>query len=116
LTLSFKKIMTYKYGCSDARFNKFGGMALLFWKTIQEGKENGFEELDMGRSDINNPGLVTFKEHWGATRSELSYWRYPKKEGVSQNNWKMRVAKQLVSSAPDLSLEAAGTLLYRHIG
>ncbi len=116
LTLSFKKTMTYKYGCSDARFNKFGGMALLFWKTIQEGKENGFEELDMGRSDLDNPGLATFKEHWGATRSQLSYWRYPKKEPVTQNAWKLRVAKQLVSVAPEVSLEAAGTLLYRHIG
>jgi hypothetical protein len=116
LTLSFKRTMTYKYGCSDARFNKFGGMAFLFWKTIQEGKENGFEELDMGRSDLDNPGLVTFKEHWGAKRSELSYWRYPKKEPVNQNAWRVRVAKQLVSAAPELSLEAAGALLYRHIG
>jgi CelD/BcsL family acetyltransferase involved in cellulose biosynthesis len=116
LTLSFKKTMTYKYGCSDAQFNKLGGMALLFWKTIQEAKENGCEELDMGRSDLDNPGLVTFKEHWGATRSELSYWRYPKREPVSQNTWKIRFAKHLVSAAPEMSLEAAGTLLYRHIG
>jgi CelD/BcsL family acetyltransferase involved in cellulose biosynthesis len=116
LTFSFKKTITYKYGCSDAEFNKVGGMALLFWKTIQEGKENGFEELDMGRSDLDNAGLVTFKERWGAKRSELSYWRYPKKESVTQKAWKVRVAKQLASAAPEMSLKAAGTLLYRHIG
>jgi CelD/BcsL family acetyltransferase involved in cellulose biosynthesis len=116
LTLSHKKVMTYKYGCSDAQYNKFGGMALLFWKTIQEAKESGLEELDMGRSDTDNEGLVVFKEHWGATRSALSYWRYPNRQRISQNGWSMRLAKHLVSAAPELSLEAAGTLLYRHIG
>jgi len=116
LTLACKQVMTYKYGCSDARYNKFGGTALLFWRTIQEAQELGFEELDMGRSDLDNTGLVVFKEHWGATRSMLSYWRYPNRHQLSPNAWGVRLAKQLVSAAPDLSLEAAGSLLYRHIG
>ncbi len=67
LTLSHKKTIVYKCGCSDAAANKFGGMALLFWRTIQEAQENGFEDLDMGRSDTDQPGLIAFKEHWGAT-------------------------------------------------
>lgn len=116
LTLSHKNVMTYKYGCSDAQYNKFGGTALLFWNAIQEAKDRGLEEFDMGRSDIDNMGLVVFKEHWGAARSALSYWRYPNKQRVSQNTWQIRFAKQLVSAAPEVSLEAAGTLLYRHIG
>ena len=65
--------MVYKYGCSDAAFNKFGGMALLFWKTIQEAKDKGFEELDLGRSDIDNVGINRFQGALGcgSNRPEL---------------------------------------------
>ena len=61
LTLSHKKTVVYKYGGSNAALNKFGGMALLFWNTIQEAKEQGIEELDMGRSDTDNLGLIAFQ-------------------------------------------------------
>ena len=77
LTLLISSRWTYKYGCSDARYHNLGGMAFLFWKTIQEAKRSGLEELDMGRSDLESAGLVTFKEHWGAERMTLKYWRYP---------------------------------------
>ena len=51
LTLANKRCVVYKYGGSTASLNKFGGMAFLFWKTIQEAKDKGLEELDLGRSD-----------------------------------------------------------------
>lgn len=116
LTISDKKTVVYKYGCSDARFNNLGGTALLFWNTIQQAKAVGIEELDMGRSDTDNPGLVTFKEHWGAKRSIVNYWRYPRRAAESRPEGRIRYAKRLVSIAPDAWLVKLGDLLYRHIG
>lgn len=116
LTLSHKKTMVYKYGCSDAAANKFGGVALLFWRTIQEAQENGLEVFDLGRSNTDNRGLVAFKEHWGATGSLLTYWTYPYKPARHPSNWQKKLVKRIVSASPDLALEMAGTLLYRHIG
>src|SRR5208282_365487 len=116
LTLSHKKSMVYKYGCSDAAFNNLGGTALVFWKTIQEAKDAGFDELDMGRSNTDNPGLIAFKEHWGAARTSMTYWTYPRRPAESPAGWKRRIAGRVVSAAPDLALEAVGNLLYRHIG
>jgi hypothetical protein len=117
LTLSHKKTMVYKYGCSDAAFNKLGGTALLFWKTIQEAKERGFEELEMGRSDVDNPGLVAFKEHWGASGRLIHYWTYPPQRAVGAPSiWKKKLARHLASSAPDIALKAVGNLFYKHIG
>ena len=107
--------MIYKYGCSDVAFNKFGGMALLFWKAIQEAKDNGFEEFDMGRSDPEGSGLIAFKEHWGAAGTQLHYWTYPLEHRVQLSAWQRRLAQQIVPAAPDFALEAVGTLLYRHI-
>jgi len=116
LTLRFKDCLVYKYGCSDSRFHNLGGMALLFWRAIQEAKRAGALYFDMGRSDCDNAGLLTFKEHWGCTRSPLSYWTYP--AGPSQTvatGWQLQVAKQIFARVPDGLLTVAGKLLYRHI-
>ena len=116
LTLSFKGVLVYKYGCSDERFHNLGGMHLLFWNAIQEGKRNGAHEFDLGRSDPDNPGLVTFKDRWGASRSALTYWRYPARLARAPGAWRMRVAKKIFAHVPDSLLIAAGKLLYKHVG
>jgi CelD/BcsL family acetyltransferase involved in cellulose biosynthesis len=115
ITLTHKKTMVYKYGCSDHQFNNLGGTALLFWKAIQDAKASGIEELDMGRSATDNAGLIRFKEHWGAARSVVNYWRYPAQAASSHPEGLARYIKPLVSIAPDSSLVMLGNLLYRHI-
>jgi hypothetical protein len=116
LTLSHKKSMVYKYGCSNAAFNNLGGTALLFWRTVQEARARGFEQLELGRSEVGNPGLVAFKEHLGASGRLINYWTYPQgSEGLS-NAWKNRLVRHAVSAAPDLALEMVGKFLYRHVG
>jgi hypothetical protein len=115
LTLSHKKAMVYKYGCSNAAFNNLGGMALLFWKTIQEAKDREFEEFEMGRSDVDNLGLIAFKEHWGASRTPISYWTYPHLGVGLPSVWRKKLARRLVPRLPDPLLRAVGKLLYRHI-
>jgi lipid II:glycine glycyltransferase (peptidoglycan interpeptide bridge formation enzyme) len=116
LTLSNRRSVVYKYGGSIASFNKFGGMPLLFWKTIQEAKDNGLEELDLGRSDPDNQGLITFKEHLGATATTINYWVYPPRPQRPRSAWQKNLARHLVQASPDLVLQTVGTLLYRHIG
>jgi CelD/BcsL family acetyltransferase involved in cellulose biosynthesis len=118
LTLEFKNVMVYKYGCSDAQYHNLGPMHLLFWKTIQEARNKGLREFDLGRSDADNAGLVEFKDRWGATRSTLDYLRYPPAivKRDSRESWGVRVAKQLFHHLPDGFLEVAGKLLYRHVG
>jgi hypothetical protein len=109
--------VVYKYGGSDARLNNLGGMALLFWKTIQEAKQAEAEEFDLGRSDCDNLGLIAFKEHWAADRSTLTYWRCPVvARPASTDGWRIRFAKQMFARLPDGVLTLAGKLLYRHIG
>jgi hypothetical protein len=116
LTLSYKKKMVYKYGGSDLRYGNLGGNALVFWRAIQDAKANGIEEFDMGRSDLDNEGLVVFKDRWGAERSVLNYWRYPSSMRSSGAGNLIRKARGLVSIAPELSLRAVSNLLYRHMG
>lgn len=116
LTLSHQKTLTYKYGCSDAAFNNLGGTQLLFWNTIQQGRHEGFEELDLGRSDRDNAGLITFKEHWGALRTPLTYWTSPQRTESLPQWIKSKGFRTMVSAAPSFALQAVGSVLYRHIG
>jgi len=117
LTLSHGKRVVYKYAGSYARLNNLGGMALLLWKTIQDAKEAGAEELDLGRSDCDNAGLITYKERWAADRSPLTYWRCPPAAKLAPTDgWRIRFAKQIFARLPDGVLTRAGKLLYRHIG
>jgi hypothetical protein len=117
LTLSHSGTLVYKYGCSDERYHSLGPVPFLFWDAIREAKENGFEELDLGRSDLANPGLINFKTRLGATASKLEYVRFsaahsaPAAEGRG-----MLMAKRLFARMPDRLLTTAGKLLYRHSG
>ena len=117
LTLSHRGTVVYKYGCSDSNLNNLGGTALLFWRTIQEGKMQGLQEFDLGRSEIENTGLVAFKDRWRARRSILTYIRFStQRRRPAAEGYRMYMAKRLFTCMPDGLLAATGRLLYRHIG
>ena len=117
VTLTHRTSLVYKYGCSDERFHNLGGMPLLFWTAIEEAKASGLRELDFGRSELDNHGLVQFKGHFGAVCSTLSYYRCPAQPiGGQFQNWGNRVGRLLFSKVPDSVLVPMGRLLYKHLG
>jgi len=117
LTLSFKRTLVYKYGCSDRSFNHLGGTQFLFWRVIQEAKHDELQEFDLGRSDLQTPGLVTFKDRWGSTRSVINYYRCPAPSHQTVGTrWSTRIAQSFLARMPDKVLVAMGQMLYRHIG
>lgn len=122
ITLRHKTVMTYKYGCSDARFHRLGGMQLLLWKAIEEAATRGFETFDFGRSDWTDAGLIQFKDRWGADRRDLSYIRlFPNQQRGGfrrpyNSGWQYRAAKAVFTHLPGRVAATAGELVYRHIG
>ena len=118
LTLSFKDTVVYKYGCSDQRFSSLGSTPLLFWRTIEEATNAGITRLDLGRSDTDNQGLITFKDRLGGKRTRLQYYRQSAKpfDLVRQAGAATGFAKRVFSRLPDAVLVASGRLLYRHMG
>jgi hypothetical protein len=117
LTLDHGKTMTYKYGGSDTQFNNLGATPMLFWRAITDAKDAGMEELDLGRSDLDNPGLITFKERWSAASATLTTWRAPAViASPSFEHLKVRLAKKVCAWLPERVLTLAGRFLYRHIG
>ena len=117
MTLDHGKKMVYKYGGSDAKFNNLGATPMLFWQAIKDAKHAGMEELDLGRSDLNNTGLISFKERWSAARETLTTWRAPDvNTSPSLERRKARLAKEVCVWLPDRVLNLVGRYLYRHIG
>jgi hypothetical protein len=115
MTLHHRNRVIYKYGCSDARFNHLGGIPFLFWQTIQEAKRLRAVELDLGRSDYDQLGLIAFKQRLGAVPGPLTYYRYPRPApGPGRRN--SRFVSALCERLPSVVSQIGGSLLYRHVG
>lgn len=113
LTMRFRDVVYYKYGCSDFKFKRFGAMPYLLWKTIEDSKSAGAKEFDLGRSDRDNATLVSFKNRWARQPVALTYWTYP--EPSATRSWTMSLAKRMFAFMPDRLLAVTGRLIYRHI-
>jgi hypothetical protein len=117
LTLSYKHTLVFKYGASDRRFSSLGGTQLVLWQAIKDAQHTGVSELDMGRSEADDHGLVDFKARWGTRRSELQYLRCPEPaRSAAAIATGLRAGRQIFAYAPSSLAIAVGRNLYRHLG
>ena len=117
MTMTYKSTVFFKYGCRDPELDRLGLNRILFWRSICQGKEAGASTYDMGRTQLDNSGLIDFKDRWGATRSSIGDYTYPRRNSdVAGDGWKMQVANNIFPRLPDWALKLSGELLYRHIG
>jgi hypothetical protein len=117
LTLKNRTTVVFKYGCSDEKFHHLGAMPFLFWKLIEESKKAGAEQIDFGRTDLENNGLIRFKDRLGTTRKPLTYFRFPGSKGdLEAAASELSATRRLFSVLPDVLSSRAGQMVYRHIG
>lgn len=117
LTLRHRGTVVYKYGCSDEKFHHLAAMPYLFWKLMEESKAEGAEEIDFGRTELDNYGLIKFKDRLGTVRRRLSYFRYAEKERERATGKSgFPATRAFFSALPDALSSRAGRLVYRHIG
>jgi len=121
ITLSFKNTITYKYSCSDRRFNPLGATPFLCWKTIEEGKADGATAFDLGRSSLGNQGLIDFKSRLGGVQQELKYFRDEPVRSLATvnkltNDGRRPFYKSLLPMIPQKVFMHAGAILYKHVG
>lgn len=117
VSIRHRSTVVYKYGCSDALNHRLGGMPFLFWKLVENSKNSGATKIDLGRSDMENQGLITFKDRLGAARRMLTYYRYTNPDTTENAPfWQSERARNLFLHLPDLAFSSAGRALYRHMG
>jgi hypothetical protein len=116
LTLRHGSTVVYKYGGSDQDFHHIGGMPYLFWNLIETSKQSGATEIDFGRSELKNQGLITFKDRFGTARKLITYFRHPYAEDrTATPPWIPRSLGRVLSILPTAVMPAVGRVIYRHI-
>jgi CelD/BcsL family acetyltransferase involved in cellulose biosynthesis len=114
--LAFNQVLTYKYGASDERYLHTRPNNLLFAEAIRWAQHNGMREYDLGRTDLDNAGLASFKRSWGAAERRLAYTYTAGHDARATTGLAARVARQAIQRGPRSVGRAIGATMYKHYG
>jgi Acetyltransferase (GNAT) domain len=108
----------YKYGASDLRYQGVRPNNLVMWEALRRYRDRGVEALDLGRTELSNPGLLQFKRTWGAAEGTIHYHRYDLRAMtfVSKDGGHGGRFERIFSRTPTPLLRVLGSLLYKHVG
>lgn len=116
LLLHFGQILTYKFGASDKASLIFRPNDLLFWTAIQWGCENHLHLFDLGRSDLDNRGLISYKQGWGADELPLSYFSSSSTLHQRVTGKMSGMMKTVIRNSPPWVCRFIGELFYKYAG
>lgn len=114
--LNWNKTLIYKYSASIEKARQLLAMDLLLWTAIQWGCENGYEWMDMGRTDKEDEGLKYFKRRWGAEESPLNYSVLPCETQDLTNSNFMAFFQTVIRRSPPWVCRMTGELFYKYVG
>lgn len=114
--LHWQKTLTYKYGASSPDGLKFRPNNLLMWSAMEWGCANGYTRFDLGRTDLVNQGLRTFKSRWGAREFPLSYASLKPKLQHARAGRLMDLSHLVIQKSPLWVCRFTGEVLYKFFG
>ncbi len=87
---------------------------LLFWSTMNKAKDEGIQEFDFGRTSVTNTSLLRFKDHWGAKKTILPVFTYPKNRTIHYqgNNPVMTLLRSTLRHLPQSVYEELSRIFY----
>ncbi len=107
----------YKYSASDETFKHLPANNLVMWEAIKWYAQHGFEQLDFGRTSLENEGLRKFKLAWGTEERMIEYVKYDRRQHRfvtardESSGWHNRVFRAL----PLPLSRFIGAVLYKHV-
>lgn len=110
--LHWRNTLTYKYGASTLEGLTMRPNNLLFWRAIQWGCEHEYTRLDLGRTDLGNMGLRTFKSGWGAKEQPLIYTQSKISGSFRLTNSMEKLLKAVIRNSPAWMCRQLGEILY----
>jgi len=116
--LGFGGNALYKYGASDEAFQHLRGNNILLWETMKRCAQEGYRSLSLGRTEVENEGLVVFKNGWGGRVSQMHYYRYDlglDRFGSAPRR-QLSYVKKMMRRMPIGVLKGIGNLLYKYAG
>jgi CelD/BcsL family acetyltransferase involved in cellulose biosynthesis len=107
----------YKFGASLSEYLPMRPNDALYWAACKLGLSRGLASVDWGISDLDQPGLVSYKRKWASEERRVVTLRggqdpKPKSEVGAMLGELTRLFTE--ESVPDDISTKAGALLYRH--
>jgi CelD/BcsL family acetyltransferase involved in cellulose biosynthesis len=114
--LLWNGVAYYKFAASRADRLTLRPNDALAWAAMRWATERGMHRLDWGLSDLDQPGLVSFKRKFASDeRRIVSLVSEPPATGQDQGEPLGELTRVLTAdSVPDHVTELAGSLLYRY--
>ena len=110
----------YKYGASDPATHLLRPNNLILWEAMKRYRDLNLRTLSLGRTELDNHGLLRYKRSWGARERILKYYRYDlhRRAFLTRGPISRRRGFQtkVFSRLPDRILQAIGNLAYRYVG
>jgi CelD/BcsL family acetyltransferase involved in cellulose biosynthesis len=107
-----------KYSGRADGFERLDAIHLLFWNGIRWGAENGFHTFDLGRTNVEQARLRSFKDGWGTREEPLAYSyieRVPKaRRAAASSHRAERAMAQLIQRSSPWVCRAIGEVLYKY--
>jgi hypothetical protein len=110
----------YKFNASDVELLNVRPNDLLLWSGIERAKKRGLSWVDFGVSDLDQPGLIRFKEKYATESGEvITYLAGPEPAPGGEESRIRDVITQMAGLAcgdevPREVTERAGEILYRY--
>jgi hypothetical protein len=109
----------YKYGASDKVYQNLRPNNLVLWEGIRKCQVLGCRNLNLGRTEMHNIGLLQFKQGFTQTKSTINYYNYNIKEkryllGSRPQNEGLK--KAVISKFPIPILQCIGSAIYKFAG
>lgn len=108
----------YKYG---AMLPEAGPVCAGFasaWEAIRRYASDGCTSMCLGRSDLQDKGLIRYKAAWGGKQFPLFYhcWDLRRNTFVKRQPKTHGVHTAIFRNMPQILSRKVGSLLYRHVG
>ncbi len=108
------RTVTYKYGASDSRSWPLRPNHAVMAAAIDWATDRRYTTFDFGRTDLDNPGLVQFKDSWGAQGRPLWYTSFSGRAGYRAGSPVHSLIAPLIRRSPTFVCRGLGELLYRY--
>jgi lipid II:glycine glycyltransferase (peptidoglycan interpeptide bridge formation enzyme) len=114
----FGKKAIYKFGASNKQIQHVRPNNLVMWEALKWYHDRGFHTMNLGRSELSNPGLRRYKRTWGGRETQIKYFRYDlgKRVFLHKDADRMADVGKIFMKIPTPLLRILGFLFYRHAG
>lgn len=114
---NFQRQAIFKFGASDHRYHHLRPNNLIMWESIIWLRENHNEILNLGRTDPEDAGLLSYKRSWGGIEDQLNYFRYDLKKNkyIKTDHHLSNALNKYTRYLPSSLLKLIGNIAYRHI-